>query len=66
MNIQQQAEKEELESLLSEAINNLDSLVDNFELKKKISKREFDEKTQFWQSKLEQAQKALDILDEED
>jgi len=66
MNIQRQAEKEELESLLSEAINNLDSLVDNFELKKKISKREFDEKTQFWKSKLEQAQKALDILDEED
>ena len=55
MNIEQQAEQEDLESSLIEIQNRLERLKD-----------EFDYWTQIYKIRLEEIQKALDILEELD
>lgn len=63
MNIEQQAEQEDLESSLIEIQNRLERLKDDFDIEK-ISKKEFDYWTQIYKIRLAEIQKALDILEE--
>ena len=63
MNIEQQAEQEDLESSLIEIQNRLECLKDDFDIEK-ISKKEFEYWTQIYKIRLTEIQKALDILEE--
>ena len=65
MNIKQQAEQEDLESSLIEVQNRLERLKDDFDIEK-ISKKEFNHWTQIYKIRLEEIQRALDILEELD
>jgi len=65
MNIEIQAETEELESRIMRLQNKLERLKDNFD-HKKISKKEFDEWTLIYRNRLEEIQEELDILEEQD
>ncbi len=63
MNIEIQAEKEDLESSLLELQNRLEKLKDDFDIEK-ISKQEFDYWTPIYKIRLEEIQRTLDILEE--
>ena len=63
MNIEQQAEQEDLESSLIEIQNRLEKLKNDFDIEK-ISKQEFNYWTQIYKIRLEEIQRALDILEE--
>ncbi len=63
-NIQIKSDKEDFESSLIELQNKLERLKDDFNIEK-ISKKEFNHWTQIYKIRLEEIQRALDILEEE-
>lgn len=63
MNIEQQAEQEDLESSFIELQNRLEKLKNDFDIET-ISKKEFNHWTQIYKIRLEEIQRALDILEE--
>ena len=63
MNIQMQAQKEELEASVLELQNRLEKLKDDLGAEK-ISQKEFTHWTKIYRARLTEVQKDLDILEE--